>query len=131
VLSGGTVLTRTRNAQPEIQRPSRRRNSVLHVHSCSIRGVRIITDDRCTGYHAPGHPERPERIRATSREAAGAEGPDIQWAKPGDVPERPSWRAHAGTTRALSVAQDFDTDTAWHEGIAEQRVVRLGPRSKP
>jgi len=27
--------------------------------------MRVITDERCTGYSSPGHPERPARISGT------------------------------------------------------------------
>src|SRR6266446_6691591 len=33
--------------------------------------MKVITDERCTGYRMPGHPERPERISATQNRAMG------------------------------------------------------------
>ncbi|MCX7867696.1 histone deacetylase family protein [Limisphaera sp. VF-2] len=80
----------------------------------------IITDERCTGYHAPGHPERPLRIRATLERLRGQSDLSLTWAEPGDVTEAELLRAH---TRAhlerLLEPRDFDLDTAWFPDIAE------------
>jgi acetoin utilization deacetylase AcuC-like enzyme len=92
-----------------------------------MTGVKIITDDRCTGYETPGHPERPERIRATVEKLRGQKDLTIQWDKPGEVSDETILRAHARDHLArLNVAEDFDADTAWHEGIADHARRSVG-----
>lgn len=81
--------------------------------------MQIITDDRCTAYHAPGHPERPQRISATVERLKAQTDVQITWARPGEISDDVILRAHARhhLTR-LSVSEDFDADTAWHPEIA-------------
>jgi hypothetical protein len=33
--------------------------------------MKVITDEHCTGYSHPGHPERPERITGIARRLRG------------------------------------------------------------
>jgi len=80
----------------------------------------IVTDERCTGYHAPGHPERPQRIRATLERLRNQAELPLQWAAPGEVTEEELLRAHSRAhLQRLLEPRDFDLDTAWLPGIAE------------
>ncbi len=56
--------------------------------------MRIITDERCTGYSHPGHPERPERILATWEKLRSQTELPITWSKPGPCEEAAILRAH-------------------------------------
>jgi acetoin utilization deacetylase AcuC-like enzyme len=76
--------------------------------------MRIITDERCTGYSHPGHPERPERIIATWEKLRGQTDLPITWSKPGPADDAAILRAHTPEHLArLSVPQDFDDDTPY------------------
>ena len=44
--------------------------------------MKIITDERCTGYHRAGHPERPQRISRTLEKLRGQTEVPIAWAEP-------------------------------------------------
>jgi acetoin utilization deacetylase AcuC-like enzyme len=89
--------------------------------------VKIITDERCTAYHAPGHPERPQRISATVERLKAQTILPIVWARPGEVADEALLRAHARYhLERLKVAQDFDADTAWHPGIADHARRSVG-----
>jgi len=93
---------------------------VLDLWSCLHFRVKIITDERCTGYHSPGHPERPARISATVRRLQSQTDISIQWLAPSHAPDASLLRAHSAEHLArLRIACDFDDDTAFHEGIAE------------
>jgi len=82
--------------------------------------VTIITDERCTEYGTPGHPERPQRIRATVERLRAQPGLALEWGRPGEAADEIILRAHARYHLArLNVAEDFDADTRWHEGIAD------------
>ena len=74
----------------------------------------IITDERCTGYHAPGHPERPQRVQATLERLRTQTELPLQWSSPGEVSEEELLRAHTPAhLRRLEEPRDFDMDTAW------------------
>lgn len=74
----------------------------------------IITDERCTGYHAPGHPERPLRVLATAEKLRNQSDLPLQWTAPGDIAEEDLLRAHSEThLQRLQEPRDFDLDTAW------------------
>lgn len=89
--------------------------------------MKIITDERCTAYHAPGHPERPQRISATVEKLKSQKELPLIWAKPGEVADEAIVRAHARSHLSrLSVSQDFDVDTAWFPGIAEHARRSVG-----
>jgi len=80
----------------------------------------IITDERCTGYHAPGHPERPQRSGATWDRLRGPSAPSLTGAKPGDATEAKWRRPHPrAPLERLPKRRDFDLDTAWFPDIAE------------
>ncbi|MCS7090943.1 MAG: histone deacetylase [Verrucomicrobiota bacterium] len=79
----------------------------------------IITDERCTGYHAPGHPERPLRILATLDRLRKQNELALNWLDPGEVSEQDLLRAHTvAHLQRLEEPRDFDMDTAWLPDIA-------------
>jgi acetoin utilization deacetylase AcuC-like enzyme len=82
--------------------------------------VKIITDERCTSYESPGHPERPARVADTVKRLRGQKELLIEWAQPGRAEDVPILRAHKPEHLArLKVPRDFDADTAYHNGIDE------------
>jgi len=82
--------------------------------------VKIITDERCTQYSSPGHPERPARISAAVQKLRAQSEVPIEWATPSRVSDVAILRAHTAEHLArLRVACDFDEDTVYHEGIEE------------
>ena len=57
--------------------------------------MKIITDERCTGYHSAGHPERPQRVARTVEKLRAQTELKLDWASPlADVPEETILRAH-------------------------------------
>jgi acetoin utilization deacetylase AcuC-like enzyme len=89
--------------------------------------MKIISDDRCTGYSHPGHPERPERIAATLRRLRSQKELSINWATPVPAEDAPLLRAHAPEhlTR-LSEARDFDVDTPFFPDIGKYARASVG-----
>ena len=80
----------------------------------------IITEERCSGYAQPNHPERPKRISTTLALLREQKELPISWAAPGAVEEAAILRAHTPAHLArLNEPEDFDTDTAYHPGIAD------------
>jgi acetoin utilization deacetylase AcuC-like enzyme len=81
--------------------------------------MRIITDELCTGYGAPGHPEKPDRISRTQLRLRGQRAFPIEWVDSPLIEEALLHRAHdADYLRLLAQAEsDFDGDTPFHEGI--------------
>jgi len=74
--------------------------------------MRIITDERCTGYWRPGHPERPERIITTWEKLRSQTELPIAWSKPHPGDDAVILRAHTAEHLArLSQVEDFDDDT--------------------
>jgi acetoin utilization deacetylase AcuC-like enzyme len=89
--------------------------------------MKIITDERCTGYSAPGHPERPERILGTLAKLRAQKELAITWGKPAEFDDAALLRAHTPEHLArLNVEQDFDADTAWFPGIADRARASVG-----
>ena len=89
--------------------------------------LRIVTDEHCTGYEHPGHPERPERISATLQRLRTQTEVPIVWGKPGPCPDAALLRAHTPDHLArLSVEQDFDADTPFYKGIADYARASAG-----
>lgn len=79
----------------------------------------IITDERCTGYSSPGHPERPQRVAETLIKLRGQTELYISFATPDEVADAAILRAHAPEMLArLSIPQDFDGDTPHFPHIA-------------
>jgi acetoin utilization deacetylase AcuC-like enzyme len=89
--------------------------------------MRIITDERCTGYWHPGHPERPERIIATWEKLRSQTELPITWSKPGPGDDAAILRAHTPEHLArLSQGEDFDDDTPAFPSLAEYARASVG-----
>jgi acetoin utilization deacetylase AcuC-like enzyme len=89
--------------------------------------VKIITDERCTGYASEGHPERPARISASVERLKGQSELPLAWAVPGSVTDAQLLRAHAPEHLArLRIPRDFDADTPYHDNIASLARVSVG-----
>jgi acetoin utilization deacetylase AcuC-like enzyme len=89
--------------------------------------MKIITDERCTGYSHPGHPERPERISRTIEKLRSQTEVPITWAKPVPAPDEALLRAHTSDHIArLNDPHDFDTDTPWFPKIADYARASAG-----
>jgi acetoin utilization deacetylase AcuC-like enzyme len=81
--------------------------------------MKIITDERCTGYSREWHPERPARIIDTLEFLRGQRELPLNWALPGKVRDAQILRAHSPEHLArLEIPQDFDADTPFCENIA-------------
>jgi acetoin utilization deacetylase AcuC-like enzyme len=102
----------------------------------------IITDERCTGYASPGHPERPARISRTLTRLREQKELKITWDEPAKVDEKQLKRAHTPEHIAAIKAAtgDFDGDTAAHPGIYDHalrsvggalKAMQLGREKKP
>jgi len=91
--------------------------------------MKIITDERCTGYHRAGHPERPQRISRTLEKLRGQTELPITWAEPlAAVEDEVILRAHAREhlARVKAAAEDFDGDTPTHPNIFEHARRSVG-----
>ena len=88
----------------------------------------IITDERCTGYSAPGHPERPARITGTLEKLRAQTELKLKWAAPLEVTDAQLIRAHAKTHVALvkDATESFDGDTPAHPKIDEHARRAVG-----
>jgi acetoin utilization deacetylase AcuC-like enzyme len=87
----------------------------------------IITDQRCTGYAAPGHPERPARISRSLARLESQQRIAVEFEPPGGVTEEQLLRAHSpGHLERLRVATDFDADTPTHPGIRDHAERSVG-----
>jgi acetoin utilization deacetylase AcuC-like enzyme len=81
--------------------------------------MKIITDERCTGYSRFGHPERPQRITDTVERLKNQAELPLDWVKPGSASDDQILRAHAPEVLArLQIPQDFDADTPFFENIS-------------
>lgn len=91
--------------------------------------MKIITDERCTGYHSAGHPERPQRVARTIEKLRSHTGLKLDWAAPlTDVPEETILRAHTKEhfARVKAALDDFDGDTPRHADIIEHARRSIG-----
>ncbi len=89
--------------------------------------MRIITDERCTGYSHPGHPERPERITATCARLKSQKDLPITWSRPGPVDDAAILRAHtAEHLERLTKLEDFDDDTPAFPGLLQYARASVG-----
>jgi acetoin utilization deacetylase AcuC-like enzyme len=89
--------------------------------------VIIITDERCTGYSHPGHPERPERISMSLRKLRGQIELALTWEAPVAVEDATLLRAHSPEHLArLIEPQDFDADTPFFSDIASYARASVG-----
>jgi acetoin utilization deacetylase AcuC-like enzyme len=79
----------------------------------------IITDERCTQYSSPGHPERPARISGTLEKLRAQKTLPLKWETApdatGDQIARAHTREHVAAVK--SATEDFDGDTPNHPGI--------------
>jgi len=82
--------------------------------------VKIITDERCTGYARTGHPENPRRVAATVARLHSQTELPLAWVTPGEnVSDEIILRAHTPEMLArLEVPEDFDADTPFFENIS-------------
>src|SRR4051812_15683963 len=93
----------------------------------SISIMKIITDEACTGYSRPGHPEKPARITRTLEKLRGRTELPITWAEPGPVDDATILRAHTPELLArLGTAEDFDADSPAYPGIANYARASVG-----
>jgi len=82
--------------------------------------MKVITDEQCTGYSQPGHPERPERISLTLEKLRGQNDLTITWARPAKVEDAVIVRAHSTEHLArLNESRDFDPDTPFFTRILD------------
>jgi acetoin utilization deacetylase AcuC-like enzyme len=89
--------------------------------------MKVITDERCTGYRQPGHPERPERISATLKKLRDQDELKIIWSKPAKVDDTTLLRAHtAEHLERLNQEIDFDSDTPYLPNIPEYARASAG-----
>lgn len=87
----------------------------------------IITDERCTAYHSPGHPERPFRVSGPVKKLKAQTDLKLQWLKPEPAPKAKVLRAHTTNHfQRLTESHDFDGDTAYHEGIRDHALRSVG-----
>src|SRR5437870_5569940 len=84
-------------------------------------GMKIITDERCTGYSSPGHPERPARISKTLEKLRGQKELAIACSEPMPVNDEMLLRAHTKThvERIKAATEAFDADTPAYPNIYE------------
>jgi acetoin utilization deacetylase AcuC-like enzyme len=89
--------------------------------------MKIITDDACTGYSRPGHPEKPARIARTVEKLRSQTELPIVWAKAAAAEDSAILRAHAPEHLArLNDAEDFDADSPAYPGIANYARASAG-----
>jgi acetoin utilization deacetylase AcuC-like enzyme len=88
----------------------------------------IITDERCTGYSSPGHPERPARISGTVEKLRAQTELPLKWAAPLPVTDEQLLRAHSKEHVALvkKPGDAFDGDTPAHPHIYDHACRSAG-----
>ena len=89
--------------------------------------MKIITDERCTAYARPGHPERPARITKTLEKLRKQTELPINWGKPASFDDALLLRAHtAEHIGRLKEPGDFDADTPYFPDIATHARASVG-----
>ena len=89
--------------------------------------MKIITDEACTGYSRPGHPEKPARIERTLEKLRTQTELAITWTKPAAADDTAILRAHTPELLAnLNDAEDFDSDSPAYPGIANYARASAG-----
>jgi acetoin utilization deacetylase AcuC-like enzyme len=89
--------------------------------------VRIITDERCTGYSHPGHPERPERILGSLEKLRRQTELPVRWSKPNPCDNAAILRAHTPEhLDRLGRLEDFDEDTPSYPNLMEYARASAG-----
>ena len=92
----------------------------------------IITDERCTMYESPGHPERPFRVSGSIKKIKALSELKINWIKPTIAPTEKVLLAHSKNhLKRLSEPYDFDGDTAYHKDIKDHALRGVGGALKP
>jgi acetoin utilization deacetylase AcuC-like enzyme len=88
----------------------------------------IITDERCTGYSSPGHPERPARVSGSLQKLRAQTELVLKWAAPLDVTDEQLLRAHTKQhiVHVKSATEAFDGDTPAHPHIDEHARRSVG-----
>jgi acetoin utilization deacetylase AcuC-like enzyme len=83
--------------------------------------MKIITDNRCTEYSRPGHPERPQRISRTVEKLREQKELAMDWVEPLAVSQESILRAHSAehVARIKEAPYDFDADTPAYARIYE------------
>jgi acetoin utilization deacetylase AcuC-like enzyme len=80
--------------------------------------VKIITDERCTRYASPGHPEQPVRVENSRAFLEDQSELDLMFAQPTVANEVAILRAHTPEMLArLDYPEDFDADTPFFPDI--------------
>jgi acetoin utilization deacetylase AcuC-like enzyme len=90
--------------------------------------MKVITDERCTGYSRLGHPERPARISKTLERLKSQTELPITWAAPVSVEDEQVLRAHSKEhlARVKKAEEDFDGDTPAYPAIFEHAQRSVG-----
>ena len=90
--------------------------------------MKVITDERCTGYSRLGHPERPARISKTLERLKSQTELPITWVAPMSVEDEQILRAHSKEhlARVKKAEEDFDGDTPAYPGIFEHGQRSVG-----
>jgi acetoin utilization deacetylase AcuC-like enzyme len=89
--------------------------------------MKILTDEACTGYSRPGHPEKPARIERTLEKLRSQTELSLNWAKPVPADDTAILRAHTPELLAsLTAAEDFDADSPAYPGIANYARASAG-----
>ncbi|MEY2410005.1 MAG: hypothetical protein QOF48_2675 [Verrucomicrobiota bacterium] len=90
--------------------------------------MKIITDDRCTTYSTPGHPERPARISRTVDALRAQDSLPLTWSQPVSVSDTAILRAHtpAHLAHVKTASGAFDADTPAHPDIFEHARRSIG-----
>src|SRR5687767_2501863 len=88
----------------------------------------IITDERCTEYSSPGHPERPARISGTLEKLRAQKELPLKWAAPLAVGEESLARAHTRQhiANVKTASESFDGDTPAHPKIYDHACRSAG-----
>jgi acetoin utilization deacetylase AcuC-like enzyme len=93
-----------------------------------MSGMTIVTDERCTGYSSPGHPERPARVSRTWEKLRSQTELSLTWAAPLTVEDEIILRAHSKEhlQRVKNAVDDFAGDTPAHPKIFEHAQRSIG-----
>jgi acetoin utilization deacetylase AcuC-like enzyme len=90
--------------------------------------MKVIHDERCTGYSRLGHPERPSRILKTVERLKGQTELPITWAAPMAVEDEQILRAHSKEhlAKVKKAVDDFDVDTPAYPNIFDHAQRSVG-----
>lgn len=90
--------------------------------------MKIITDERCTEYSAPGHPERPARVSGALKRLRGQKDLPIDWVKPLRFDDAVLARAHSKRhlNRVELASGAFDGDTPAYPNIFDHARRSVG-----